>query len=386
MNKFIYYITPSVLPSRQANLVHVVSMTIAFVKLGYYVKLFICVKSDNNRHIDTYFKKYSSNIEIYPAYNIFNKGIEILISIRSLINYYTLSKLEKNLCIIISRNIYSSFIFGVLMRKKIVYETHTIEQSILRKYIQSLILKKSTVQTIVISHALKNLLLNKYKNISSTITVQHDAAFNDSPPISKTERVKRRNNYFSDGNDYSKFNYYAGYFGQLYPGRGVEIIIELATKNKNVLFIVCGGMEVDVRYYKLNHQLNNLLLTGHLPNREIKLIMSMMDVLLMPYQKLVSIGVKGLTTEKWMSPIKMFEYMSVGVPIISSNLPVLREILVDKHNCLLVDPENLQEWSNALKNILQNNMLSKKLSKRAYLEFLKMHTWEIRAESILKLH
>ena len=79
----------------------------------------------------------------------------------------------------------------------------------------------------------------------------------------------------------------------------------------------------------------------------------------------------------------MFEYMSVGVPIISSDLPVLREILIDKHNCLLVDPEDIMCWSSALNEILNNKLFSEKISENAYREFRQKYTWEYRAKRIM---
>ena len=48
------------------------------------------------------------------------------------------------------------------------------------------------------------------------------------------------------------------------------------------------------------------------------------DILIMPYQKNVAIGAKGHDTARWMSPMKMFEYMASGNPIISSNLAALK--------------------------------------------------------------
>ena len=174
-----------------------------------------------------------------------------------------------------------------------------------------------------------------------------------------------------------------GYFGQLYAGRGIGIIENLARLNSSVLFLVCGGNKEDVLHYKIKNNMDNLIFMGHLPAKQIKSIMSIMDVLLMPYQREVSIGVKGVDTALWMSPIKMFEYMSVGVPIISSDLPVLREILIDKHNCLLVDPEDIMCWSSALKKILYNKLFSDKISGIAYREFRQKYTWESRAKRIL---
>ena len=113
--------------------------------------------------------------------------------------------------------------------------------------------------------------------------------------------------------------------------------------------------------------------------------MAMMEVLLMPYQRTVSIGLESVDTVKWMSPMKMFEYMSAAVPIISSDLPVLREVLVDLHNCILVEPDNIDEWSNALKKLSNSPELNKKLSSNSYKDYLTEYTWNIRAQRMLAL-
>ena len=59
----------------------------------------------------------------------------------------------------------------------------------------------------------------------------------------------------------------------------------------------------------------------------------------MPYQSKISINSKNFDDEisKFISPLKMFEYLATGIPIISSNIKVLREKLIHNQNCLLVD-------------------------------------------------
>ena len=53
-----------------------------------------------------------------------------------------------------------------------------------------------------------------------------------------------------------------------------------------------------------------------------------MDILLAPYQDRVTVAQSdNITTERWMSPLKLFEYMAAGKAIICSDIPVLREIL-----------------------------------------------------------
>ena len=113
--------------------------------------------------------------------------------------------------------------------------------------------------------------------------------------------------------------------------------------------------------------------------------MSMMDILLMPYQSSVSIGIKGIDTSKWMSPIKMFEYMSFGVPIISSDLNVLREVLINRDNAILVKADDIGAWSKALKDIVDDPSFSKKLGNNAYDLCKSKYTWRIRANSMINL-
>ena len=150
------------------------------------------------------------------------------------------------------------------------------------------------------------------------------------------------------------------------------------------MFLVFGGQDEDIYKYKKENKLSNLMFMGHLPSKNVKFVMSIMNVLLMPYQKSVSVSLKFVDTARWMSPIKMFEYMSVGVPIISSNLKVLREVLVDRHNCLLVKPDELNEWLNAL-NLLRNDKnLAVRLALNAYKDFIENYTWEIRVKKMLE--
>ena len=105
----------------------------------------------------------------------------------------------------------------------------------------------------------------------------------------------------------------------------------------------------------------------------------------MPYQKSVSVAGNKYDTVKYMSPLKMFEYMLSGVPIISSNLSVLKEILINKKNSLLVPPNNISQWNSAL-NYIHNDLESAKiLAKNAQNLALSQYTWDKRAYKILNL-
>jgi len=83
--------------------------------------------------------------------------------------------------------------------------------------------------------------------------------------------------------------------------------------------------------------------------------------------------------------MKMFEYMSVKLPIISSDLPILREILIHKQNCLLVPPDDITAWSKAINMIIHDKKLEKLISTQAYELFMNKFTWEERCKKMLSL-
>ena len=69
----------------------------------------------------------------------------------------------------------------------------------------------------------------------------------------------------------------------------------------------------------------------------------------MPYTSKVTVSGDVGDMSKYTSPLKIFDYMKLGKLIICSNLPVLREVLVNKKNCILIDDfTNEQQW---IKNI-----------------------------------
>ena len=67
----------------------------------------------------------------------------------------------------------------------------------------------------------------------------------------------------------------------------------------------------------------------------------------MPYQRKIK-GRSSIWLQKYMSPLKMFDYMATKMIIIASNLKVYKHILKHNFNCILVNMNEDEKWLNAI--------------------------------------
>jgi glycosyltransferase involved in cell wall biosynthesis len=105
-------------------------------------------------------------------------------------------------------------------------------------------------------------------------------------------------------------------------------------------------------------------------------------VVLAPFQRRITIAGEG-DIANWTSPLKVFEYMAAGKAILCSDLPVLREVMRDGDNCLLLPPDDVDAWSAALERLRDDGDLRARLGKNARLDFLEHYTWKARASRVL---
>jgi len=173
-----------------------------------------------------------------------------------------------------------------------------------------------------------------------------------------------------------------GYTGHLYPGRGIELILELASRLPEVTFLLAGGEPAQVAHLQEltgQRQISNVILTGFIPNADLPRYQAACEMLLMPYQAQVAAS-SGGDIGRYLSPMKLFEYLACGRVILASNLPVLQEIL-NPMNSILLPPEDSNAWLNAIQNGLQFPERTHALALQAQLD-AQQYTWIARVEKI----
>ena len=108
------------------------------------------------------------------------------------------------------------------------------------------------------------------------------------------------------------------------------------------------------------------------------------DLLLMPYNPnyvQINSNNKSSETSKFMSPLKMFEYLSSGIPLISSDIKVLREILSHGYNSILVKNYNAVSWAKTIISLDKNYKLRDKIRKNG-IDTAKKFSWYERTKKI----
>jgi glycosyltransferase involved in cell wall biosynthesis len=272
-------------------------------------------------------------------------------------------------------------------------EMHDFPQGKMGPFLLKAFLKgKGACRLVVISQALATDLAKAFSGIqiSAKLIVAPDGVdlsrFVDLPtPEEARERLRDRLGSFAAtvGGTFICERFTAGYTGHLYRGRGINSIVELADRIPEMNFLVVGGEAED--YWKLvetvrSRGLKNLVPTGFIPNAELPVFQAACEVLLMPYQRRVAAS-SGGDISAYLSPMKLFEYLACGRVICSSDLPVLREVL-NEHNAILLPPEDLSAWVEALRRVQRDPSLRASLA-RAAGQTAAAYTWEERVRRVL---
>lgn len=176
-----------------------------------------------------------------------------------------------------------------------------------------------------------------------------------------------------------------GYTGSLYRGRGVELMLELASHLPDVDVHVLGGpaRDADVLRDRPDRPAN-LHVHGLRSATDAERLQAAVDILLAPYATQVATP-GGVDTARWMSPMKVFEYLAAGRATIASDLPALREVLEDEVTALLVDPEDPGAWVAAVTRLRDDLPLRARLGRQGRAVHSERHTWTVRTDALLSL-
>lgn len=174
----------------------------------------------------------------------------------------------------------------------------------------------------------------------------------------------------------------AVYTGSLFEWKGIHTLA-LASKHlpEDVLIYFAGGNEEDRHSFKKfidDNKLPNITLLP-LPYEDFELSPAFMraaDALILPNTA------KDPASKYETSPVKLFEYMSSGTPIVASDLPSIRNV-VSEREVFFFEPDNPKDLAKKIQEVLIKREEGEQRARFARQEVAR-YSWEEKSKAIVK--
>jgi len=370
------YVTSTYLPSPKASTVQVMMMCQAMARLGHAVTLIL-----PKGHNDPPPAETCAYYGVEPTFDIVRlargnwRGGAALYQVRGVLR----ARLGRDgVCYARGRD-YVAPALALALGAQAVFEVHGLPASPREAAVLRWLARSPRARLVAISNA----LCERYGELRvASCGVSPDGVDlrRFTPPL---DRVQARRACRLPGAIVPLDRPLVMYAGGLYKGRGLEELIAAMVSLSAGLVIVGGRDEAEIaRFRALAFELGvEATFTGHRPPAQIPCYLFAADVLAMPYSSSVETA-SGEDTASWMSPLKMFEYLAAGRPIVASDLPALREVLRHESNALLAKPGSAASLREQIERLLADESLARRLGQQARLD-AEAYSWERRAERIL---
>jgi glycosyltransferase involved in cell wall biosynthesis len=170
------------------------------------------------------------------------------------------------------------------------------------------------------------------------------------------------------------------YAGQLYPWKGVDVLVQAFARLGRGELLIVGGLKGESDFDRVQNLARSLNVEGRvrflgsLPQKDVAEQLERATVAVAPF-------LKSAMTAEHTSPIKAFEAMAAGRPLLISDTEASREIVEDGRTGIVVPPGDVEAWTAALERVLSNRALQMSLARSAF-EEAAQYSWARRAERI----
>lgn len=174
---------------------------------------------------------------------------------------------------------------------------------------------------------------------------------------------------------------YIGHMSTYGEAKGVDTLIQsmswVAKRVPDARLVIVGGSDREIASHACIAEqagvLDRVQFVGTVPHREVPLWLRACDALVIPYPDTRHYSLH-------MSPLKLFEYMAAGKPIITTDLPSIREI-ANEADVQFTRPGDAQSLADGICRVLSDPVMLARLGARSY-SLARMHTWDIRGTQI----
>ncbi len=164
--------------------------------------------------------------------------------------------------------------------------------------------------------------------------------------------------------------------GSLLRWKGLETVLKAAHTLGVPFDIVgdAGGRDYYERYCRERGH-SNVVFHGHVPPEELSKFYLPGTVCVLPLSR-------ANIAMRYTSPLKLFEYLASGRPVVAGDVPSVREILENQVHALLLEPENTDAWTRGIQTLLGNRAGAAEMAQRGR-ELAGTCTWSNRARPLV---
>jgi glycosyltransferase involved in cell wall biosynthesis len=370
----IALITNSRIPSLTANSIQAMKVAQALMQLGHDLKIFAPAETEPASQ-ETLLAHYGLReippVELIPSLKIFRRLDFILRSQRAAESFHAE---------LIYTWLPQSAVLALTRKSPVVLEMHAdvagkMGAWWLRRFCKIKGRKLMTTTNQVLKKTLERSAKFQFTNLP-VLVAPNGVELEKYQNLPNPSQARRQLNL--------QENLTVGFTGHIYPGRGAELLFELARQMTVINFLWVGGTPELVEYWrgKLSEaKMTNVTMTGFIQHEQIPLYQAAADVLLMPYSKSISAS-SGQDIAEVINPMKMFEYMAAGRAIVSADLPSIREILNEK-NAVLCEPDSIRKWKLEIEKLLASQSRRTQLGEQAKKD-VERFTWIEREKRVME--
>jgi glycosyltransferase involved in cell wall biosynthesis len=373
--KRVFYIGSPELFSRGASAIHIMKMCQAMARLGVTTTLLIPTYRSHGEMCQYYGVQSSFKIVSFPYFaNTFARNI--IHGVAAAV-YAGKRKSKGEFDLAVTRNIMFASIATNLYGIPTVYDAHHPLVTGSGMLFHSFKRSRNLVRFTANSRGLGNIYLKEGLPPEKLVVAHNGVDLEGYKSLPEKAKARADLGLPPD----KKIVCYAG---NIYQGRGIEYLIDIAPSMNGVKFLVVGGLEEDVKRCRslANEKgAENIKFTSYVSNHMVPLYLAASDLLVMPYTSHMTIR-GGTQAQDFTSPIKLFEYMASGRPIVATSIPSVTEILEDGVNAVLVPPDSAEALETGINRALRDPELAERISRRAA-EDVRIYTWEERAKKLL---
>jgi len=169
------------------------------------------------------------------------------------------------------------------------------------------------------------------------------------------------------------------FFGALAPWQGIDTLLKTVKLKEwplDLKVVIIGDGVERPNVEKVAKENSNVIYLGKIPYYDVPGIVAKSIAGLSPQNN------KGGRSNTGLFPLKLFETLACGVPVIVTNFPGQAD-LVRKYDCgIVIPPDNPEELLKAIKSIYKNKEKTKELGLKGANIVKKEHSWDKRVEDI----